>query len=33
MSLILSKPKRHLDDLEFFEILQEIRFNQITKET
>ncbi len=33
MPLILSKPKRHSDDLEFFEILQEIRFNQITEET
>ena len=33
MPLILSIPKRHSDDLEFFQILQEIRFNQITSET
>src|SRR6266496_2968321 len=31
--LILSIPKRHSDDLELFQILQEIRFNQITSET
>ena len=33
MPLILSTPKRHSDDLEFFQILQQIRFNQITEET
>ena len=33
MPLILSLPKRHSDDLEFFQILQEIRFNQISEET
>jgi hypothetical protein len=33
MPLILHTPRRHSDDLEFFEILQQIRFNQITEET
>jgi ATP-dependent DNA helicase PIF1 len=33
MPLILSTPKRHSDNLEFFEILQQIRFNRITEET
>jgi ATP-dependent exoDNAse (exonuclease V) alpha subunit len=33
MPLILSLPKRQSDDLEFFQILQEVRFNQISEET
>ena len=33
MPLFLSIPKRHSDDLEFFQILQQIRFNQITEQT
>lgn len=33
MPLIQSIPKRHSDDLEFFQILQEIRLSQVTSET
>src|SRR6266498_2363467 len=33
MPLFLSTPKRQSEDIEFFEILQQIRFNQITSET
>src|SRR6266540_2928399 len=33
MPLFLSISRRQLEDMEFFEILQQIRFNQITNET
>jgi ATP-dependent DNA helicase PIF1 len=33
MPLFLTIPKRQSEDIEFFEILQQIRFNQITDET
>ena len=33
MPLFLTTPRRQSEDIEFFEILQQIRFNQITNET
>jgi hypothetical protein len=33
MPLFLTKPRRQSEDIEFFEILQQIRFNQLTSES